>query len=344
MFNNINKDYLKKLILSTDNNNKARKILWKAIVIDVDSDGKKFETKIKGALRVRVIGIHDNIDSDILLPIVYPFFGKSGFTSSQPQIDDWVYIIYQYLEPVGQGYWISTVDSKDSLNIPIFASFDSIKKDALKEPIKKIPIDGNEIIRYILDDSTYYQTEFDKDLIVLHHTASDGDPEGVIDFWNDDNKEVATCYIIGFDGKIYQTFKSDKMWAYHLKKSPSLEKRSIGIEIMCRGVLRKTNTTYYYNGKEFNGEVFDAGYNWRDHRYFESYNKSQIKSLKDLLKHLIKEHNINPSVPKDFFEYTSNHESFKGIIGHVSVREDKTDVHLGFPINDIINDLNLKMV
>lgn len=111
ILNSNSPDHLKNAIHSQMNKQTLTPILWKGIVIDVDSDGKKFETKIKGALRVRIDGLDNTItkEGESLLPICLPLLNKSGVTLSMPQKNDWVWIMFEFLEPVGQRYWISTV-------------------------------------------------------------------------------------------------------------------------------------------------------------------------------------------------------------------------------------------
>lgn len=92
--------------------NELHPILWRGIVVEIDFDGKRFPQKIKGSLKVRVPGLHNYIDqTDEIdtLPIVIPFFNEAGFVPSIPQQGDQVFIIFEYLEPIGQGYWLTLI-------------------------------------------------------------------------------------------------------------------------------------------------------------------------------------------------------------------------------------------
>lgn len=325
---------LEKLIRDKFFGDAIHPISWKAFVVDVDYDGTVFETKVPGAVRIRIPGLHDTIEDDNMLPIALPFWLKSGFRPSTPKIDDYIFIIFEYLEPIGQAYWTTLINPTSKVgDAPTKIRFVGEKKPIVEETIA---IPGNTITKHILDDDTYYQDEFEKDLIVIHHTVSKGTPQNIIDYWNNDGIEVATAYVIGLNGEIYLTFKSDKMWAWHLKKGVSTEKRSIGIEMINVGPVAKVMTGYMNTyGNKFDGtNVEDVG-SWRDYRYFIQYTDAQYKSLNDLLNFLCSTHNIPKQITPNFFSNEYANISFKGIIGHSSVRPDKTDPHLAFDLSKI---------
>jgi hypothetical protein len=312
---------------------------WKGLVKDVDYDGTKFDTKVVGALRVRILGLHDFIEDDSILPIVLPFWLKSGFRPTTPEVDDFVFVIFENIEPIGQGYWTSLINPIIKGDVSK-TTFVGEKKPVIEEVI---PIQDNTITKRILELDTYFQDEFDKNLIVIHHTVSKGTPKDVADYWNNDGVPVATAYIIGLEGDILQTFDSDKMWAWHLKvEGIAIEKRSIGIELINIGPVAKTSTGYMDTyGKTFDGtSVEDVG-EWRDFRYFIKYTDKQYKSLSDLINHLCSKHNIPKVVSPDFFTTVKSNETFNGIIGHISVRSDKTDVHLKFDLNKLKLNLGI---
>lgn len=326
---------LKNAIQSSFFGNLINPYLWKGLVVDVDLDGIKYNS-IPGSVKVRVKGLHDYIDDNEDLPIVLPLWHYSGMKLRIPQKDEFVFVIFEYVEPIGQSYWITSIgpdiSSSDYEKITEFSYPREVKEEI-------ISIENNEIIKHVLNPKTYFQEEIEKDLIIIHHTASKGDPLGVINFWDNDSVEVATAYIIGIDGKIYQTFESDKMWAYHLKSDKlSTEKRSIGIELMNIGPVGKNLVGQYfdtYNKKYAGNDVIDLGESWRGFRYFISYPDIQIKSLKDLVNHLCSKHNISNVKIPNFFNYDSNNLLAKGIAGHISIRPDKTDPHLKFPLDQI---------
>jgi hypothetical protein len=103
---------LKKLIQKRLFDDDIHPILWRSCVVDVDSDGSKFDTRIKGALRVRILGLHDHIevkDQNKVLPIALPMFFQSGFNVNTPEIGNEVFCQFESLEPIGQVYWVTIV-------------------------------------------------------------------------------------------------------------------------------------------------------------------------------------------------------------------------------------------
>ena len=125
-------DTINNIIKENYYDEKLHPIFWKGIVIQVDADGHTFKFKstntevgIKGALKCRILGIHNYIKDDIDLPIIYPFFQFGGLITSIPATRDpntnakiysWVWITSEYLEPVGQLYWLSQISGKIALS------------------------------------------------------------------------------------------------------------------------------------------------------------------------------------------------------------------------------------
>lgn len=97
-------------------------ILWRAIVIDVDLTGKKFDAGVPGSLRVVIKGLNDPIKTKdenklteaekVLFPIALPLFFQSGFKPNIPVIGDEVFIQFETIEPIGQPYWVTIVPIK----------------------------------------------------------------------------------------------------------------------------------------------------------------------------------------------------------------------------------------
>jgi len=88
-------------------------INWKALVVDVDYDGKKFIDRKQAAIRIRIFGLHDHIKKDSLLPIAYP---KNGITGQIPEKFDWVWITYQSIKPIGRAYWDYVINDEVKLD------------------------------------------------------------------------------------------------------------------------------------------------------------------------------------------------------------------------------------
>lgn len=176
-----------------------------------------------------------------------------------------------------------------------------------------------------------------KELIVLHHTVSNGTADSVINWWNSTPEAVAVSYIIDKAGKIYETF-DDKYWSWHIGMGATREhnKRSIGIELINVGILEKhgpkicwANTNVeYLDPYEYYEEA------WRGYHYFAKYTDAQYATLKSLLKVLCDKHNIPYEVITSY-QYDKSLLNFKGIISHHNVRSDKTDVSRAFDFTKI---------
>lgn len=120
-----------------------------------------------------------------------------------------------------------------------------------------------------LPSEEYLQEIHPKQSIFLHHTAGFYHPEGVINWWSDDDKKnkkgeirpyrVGTAFVIGgkkldgvaaLDGKVYRAFM-EYHWAHHLgmdvansgkalsKLNAKVSGSSIGIEICALGPVQK---------------------------------------------------------------------------------------------------------
>jgi N-acetyl-anhydromuramyl-L-alanine amidase AmpD len=194
-----------------------------------------------------------------------------------------------------------------------------------------------------LPEGEFINQSVPKDLIVLHYTAG-STVRSVYDSWmGKGSGSVATAYVVGLDGNIYEFFPPDR-WAYHLgmkERNPGWynDRRSIGIEMVNVGPLRpdaeradqlnwwpKDYTTPYCltseTGKYTRG-VF------RGCRYFASFPDAQVESVRALVDHLCREFNIPRVLPPlaKREEYDVRYFcSFRGIASHQNFRSDKLDV------------------
>ncbi len=202
-----------------------------------------------------------------------------------------------------------------------------------------------------LTEEQYYQVEYPKDLIVLHHTVG-GTAKSTFNWWQGDEKHIATAFIVERDGTIYETF-DPKHWAWHigLKGTGGVhDKRSIGIEIASEGGLKESEGKLYCFDRitprtEFGSEYYDYGRPWRGpYRYFAAYSTEQVKSVFGLINELCEMLNISRKTPTDHVAYNPDLFDFKGIIGHHHVRTDKTDLHPGFNWSDMISQCDVESV
>lgn len=112
-------DKFNKFISDEFNKTELTPIFWKGLVIDVDESGKKFKSNIKGAIKYRIEGLHNHINEQEgkgTFPIAIPFFGESGFINQLPQLKEYIWVVYETLQPVGQAYWLGLVPQKEKLH------------------------------------------------------------------------------------------------------------------------------------------------------------------------------------------------------------------------------------
>jgi N-acetyl-anhydromuramyl-L-alanine amidase AmpD len=204
--------------------------------------------------------------------------------------------------------------------------------------MKKLDIQAIKQVR--LKDNQYFAESSPKTQIYLHHTAGNGNAEGVSRYWNGNDSRIATAFIIGENGTIVQCFSS-KHWAWHLgidqedfarngAKYSNLNKLSVGIEVCNWGYLKKKGDKYYnYAGGVVNPSyVTELETPYKGYKYWYKYSDAQIESLRQLVEYLCETYDI----PKDYRSeiWAIDKEAFKGAKGiftHNSVRKDKSDMY-----------------
>jgi N-acetyl-anhydromuramyl-L-alanine amidase AmpD len=204
--------------------------------------------------------------------------------------------------------------------------------------MKKLDIQAIKQVR--LKDNQYFAESSPKTQIYLHHTAGNGNAEGVSRYWNGNDSRIATAFIIGENGTIVQCFSS-KHWAWHLgidqedfarngAKYSNLNKLSVGIEVCNWGYLKKKGDKYYnYAGGVVNPSyVTELETPYKGYKYWYKYSDAQIESLRQLVEYLCETYDI----PKDYRSeiWAIDKEAFKGTKGiftHNSVRKDKSDMY-----------------
>ena len=184
-----------------------------------------------------------------------------------------------------------------------------------------------------LDDTQYYQQQFIKKQIVLHHTVSNGNAENVISSWSKTAERVGVAFVIDGKGVVYAAFSSF-YWAHHLGThqvdNTKLNQQSIGIEICNWGQLTKKDNKFfnYLNQEISSSDVVTYTTPFRGSCYYQKYNDAQLHSLSELLSYLCSSYFIPKSYNADMWEVSQNALSGKpGIYTHVSFRKDKSDCH-----------------
>jgi len=165
-----------------------------------------------------------------------------------------------------------------------------------------------------LNPKEYYNDEFKKTTIYLHHTAGSCRPDYVVSGWNTDSnpdgsvRKIATPFVIGgmstsngdstWDGVIVRCFPETK-WAFHLGAQGTnglFDKISIPIEICNYGPLVLSNTGQYMNYVHQpvpEDQVVRLDKPFRGYTYYHKYTDKQLESLRQLLFYLSSTYNID---------------------------------------------------
>jgi N-acetyl-anhydromuramyl-L-alanine amidase AmpD len=195
-----------------------------------------------------------------------------------------------------------------------------------------------------LDDKLYFKEKAGKKIIVLHHTVSkrEAGAEGVVRWWNQSGRPVATPFVIDTNGNIYRCF-DEQYWSYHTGLGKWFDMVSIGIELVNEGPLVLKGDKYLTTfGSIYTHQVYTFNGIWRGYIHFAFYPDKQVESLAKLVLYLCEKYNIKRSLAvSDIFTYTSPQDVYKngGIIAHSTVRADKTDVSVAFPLDKFLSFL-----
>ena len=58
-------------------------------------------------------------------------------------------------------------------------------------------LDIQKIVQHRLSKDQFFEEQSEKKQIYLHHTAGNGNAEGVARFWNSNDSRIATAFVIG---------------------------------------------------------------------------------------------------------------------------------------------------
>lgn len=206
-----------------------------------------------------------------------------------------------------------------------------------------------DITKYSFKNDQYYNDEYPKTQIYLHHTAGNSNPMSVYKDWETTPVRVATCVVIGgkpkknethYDGQIVQGFSS-KSFAYHLGLREdtfhkfdlpykSLDKISIGIEICNWGQITYKDGKFYTYVKTVldESEIIELPKPHRGFKFYHNYTDAQIVSVEKLLRYWGKKYNIPLEYKDDIFDVCPRAlKGESGVFTHNSVRYDKTDIY-----------------
>lgn len=193
-----------------------------------------------------------------------------------------------------------------------------------------------------LGTGQYMRQETAKKQIVLHFTAG-GTARGAFDSWVQDARTVATAYIVGLDGQIYECF-DPKYWAFALGVKGSAarpaEQAAIQIEIVGWGPLKlrgqdlctwPANWTKRYCTLADTGKYVKKSFRGMD--YFTTYPDAQFLAVVALVKYLCRRFQIPPDIPPPDFRGVANVSraaGFRGIVAHENYRDSKWDTGPAF--------------
>jgi len=214
------------------------------------------------------------------------------------------------------------------------------------------PLDLSKIEVMSFPDDQFIHEEYDKTIIVIHHTISGNGVEGDVSSWEATTERVATCIIIDRDGIPWQLFSS-KYYAGHLGAGNiNLDKHSIAVELdNWGGLIAGDGTTkqfgknpdgtpkfvhtvtgkyyaYYGNSVTVPMQYYESGF--RGYYYYEQYPEKQLRTLGELLLYWRLKYNISLNYNSDMWDVSSRALSgTPGVWGHVSYRNalEKTDPH-----------------
>jgi N-acetyl-anhydromuramyl-L-alanine amidase AmpD len=201
-----------------------------------------------------------------------------------------------------------------------------------------------------LNPNQYIKQVCEKTQIFLHYTAGGPIAKNVIDYWNSDEPQIATPFIVdGIDGSLYECYSPD-YWSYHLGVKGTkgrLDKASIGVEICAYGPLVEKNGKYYAWPKDYSSvvipseKIYELQREFRGYHFYEKFSDEQLRATETLLSFLIPRYNIQiqESFDLSWFDYdeTVIRDMTPGIWSHSTVRKDKYDL---YPDERVIAMLN----
>lgn len=141
----------------------------------------------------------------------------------------------------------------------------------------------------------YHKQAFQKNQIVLHHSAGWDTARQMFDIWKGDNAHhVATAIGITDDGEVIRGY-DEAFWAVHigaydvgLPNFMELETKSIGVEICNWGALETRNSEHFTWVGDFgkrgrgvtlpNEKVIEL--NYKGYKFYEAYTDAEIESTR----------------------------------------------------------------
>lgn len=204
----------------------------------------------------------------------------------------------------------------------------------------------------------YHKQAFEKNQIVLHHSAGWDNSRQMFDIWKRDSAHhVATAIGITDDGEVVRGY-DEAFWAVHigaydigLPNFLALETNSIGVEICNWGALETRNGQHFTWVGDFGkrGQSFTLPQNkvielnYKGYKFYESYTDAEIESTR----RWVMLNAIRFAIPisykeEDFWEVSKNATSGKaGLYTHNSYVSWKTDVSPQPKLISMLSNFNL---
>ena len=205
--------------------------------------------------------------------------------------------------------------------------------------------------KYQLQSNQYLKQSTKKDKIFIHFTAGSPSSANVIRYWDSNETQVSTAFVIdGDSGQVFECFNPD-YWSFHLGikgTNGALDKTSIGIEICAWGPITKKGDKYftYVNTEISEDKVYKLDKPFRGYDYFHKLSDEQFKSLETLVEWIINEYDIpvQKTFDESWFEYQQDviDKRTPGIWTHTTVRKDKSDMYPDKRLIDMLNRLGKK--
>lgn len=221
-----------------------------------------------------------------------------------------------------------------------------------KERAQSLPLEYPfpVVTEHRLNPNQYIRQTHPKTQLFLHFTAGGPSARNVIDYWNRDEPQIATAYLIdGNTAAVYECFHPD-YWSYHLGVKGTkgrLDKRSIGIELCNYGPVINRKGRWYAWPNDYRSvvippeRVYSLDRSFRGFHDFEAFTNEQIAALEPLIEFLVAKYNIpvQASFDLSWFDFNADviADNAPGIWSHGTVRADKLDL---YPDHRIIQMLN----
>jgi len=225
------------------------------------------------------------------------------------------------------------------------------------EDLKPINLEKIQVVNF--PENKYFEEEFTKTQIILHHTISGEGVEGDIQTWEGEKDKVAVAIIIDRAGTPWQLFSS-KYWAYHVGcGNHDIDRHSIGVELDNWGWLVAGDGTvkqfigkpvqtvmgkyYAYYGNPIAVPLQYYANGFRGYNYYEKYSHSQLQTLGELILYWKVRYNIPLTYNEDIWDVSSRAlAGTPGIWSHVSYlpAPTKYDCHPQPELIDLLKTLD----